>query len=344
MAPSSKRQRSTVTISSETVVELSKSVLLPIECASIVPNEAKSGSLKLVPCGQTLNCWTAFYKHQLKQHCPARKVHKAQVQYACRLSNCSAKLHNALSSLKSHVEHSHMKNSPFPCPFTTCITARSPGSGKPTQFMTFSKIQDLVLHFEAQHGDLIGRAIDMHSAILLPRWDPLPPKKSMITPPPLPPSTSISPGTLFLHPIIVKDTSRFTQFRLISAPSSSLPAAHAPKYVPRRQMLQSSQAIVDDSSPPKAHHAPHDFAKFPDIEYFENMEILSPPGLLEPQTFVVQQIGESLPKHKDLVRPLPQHSWPLMDSLPPPTGIFYEALREQVYAGYAKGEGAATDP
>ncbi|KAJ7919649.1 hypothetical protein B0H13DRAFT_2268473, partial [Mycena leptocephala] len=77
MAATSKarRPRSTVTISSVTILELSKSVLLPIQCdALVVANHEGSGHSGVQSkCAQTLNCWRAFLKHQIK-HCAARKV------------------------------------------------------------------------------------------------------------------------------------------------------------------------------------------------------------------------------------------------------------------------------
>lgn len=65
MASTSKMRRSEskITISSETIVELSKSVLLPIQCDTMVPTYKEGvNAPKLAPCGQKISCWKAFHK------------------------------------------------------------------------------------------------------------------------------------------------------------------------------------------------------------------------------------------------------------------------------------------
>ncbi|KAJ6462498.1 hypothetical protein C8R45DRAFT_526902 [Mycena sanguinolenta] len=331
MAPVSKRRlKSTITISPESVVDLSKSVLLPMLCSALVPSDPGSKSGSFIPCGQTLNCWKAFNKHQIK-HASTRKGYNG-VQYVCHLSNCTTKLHKSLSSLRSHIMLVHMKLSPLPCPFRICINARFAGYGK-EQFTTFPRDRDLVEHLHNSHGDLLGQAVDLYSTVLLPRWDPFPPTKSAIKPPPLPPSRSLPPGSLFIQRVIVSPTPQFTQ--LISAESSSLPAAHTLKpashHNGRWRLLSSSKGLDAQESPsPSPHHDSfrYDFADLP---------------ATLPEPFLVQKIGEGLGPRKDLVRPLPQPSWIWGDKPRPETSIFYEALRKQVYAQYAEGEGAAAD-
>ncbi|KAF7364115.1 hypothetical protein MSAN_01070500 [Mycena sanguinolenta] len=332
MGPVAKRQtKSTITISPESVVDLSKSVLLPMLCSALVASdpESKSGSFK--PCGQILNCWKAFNKHQIK-HSSVRKGYNG-VQYVCHLTSCTAKLHNSLSSLKSHIMLVHMKQCPLPCPLRTCTRARFSGSGK-EQFTTFSRDRDLVEHFENSHNDLLGQAVDLYSTVLFPRWDPFPTTKSAIRPPPLPPSSSLPPGSLFIQQIIVNPTPHFTQ--LISAESGFLPTAHTLKPTPprgRRRLLASTALDAQDSFPsPQSDSSHYEFADLPRHD-----------AMLPLPPFMVQKIGEGLGPRRDLVRPLPQPSWTWGDKPPPATSIFYEALRKQVYAQYAEGEGAAAD-
>jgi hypothetical protein len=205
-----------------------------------------------------------------------------------------------------------------------------------------------VQHLEDQHGDLIGQAVDVHSNILLPRWDPFPPSKAAIIPPRLPPSNSIPLGISFAEPIIVKPTPRLT--RLISDESGSLPISHTPKSAPQRRTLQSSHTAAHELSPPKhnpPHRSPYDFANLPDIEYHRDKDILTPPHILEPPHFTVQKIGEGLhgAQRRDLARPLPMPVGSVLgvDSPPPPTSIFYDALRRQVLAEYAEGQDVAMD-
>ncbi|KAF8181239.1 hypothetical protein K438DRAFT_1189314 [Mycena galopus ATCC 62051] len=332
------RPRSTVIISPESVVDLSKSILLPKLCSAMVPSDPGSKSGAFTPCGQTLNCWKAFSKHQLR-HSMARKAYNGGIQYVCQLSGgCNAKLHNSFFSLKTHMEKHHMKHSPLPCPFRTCVFT---SSGKEEQFTTFSRDRELVQHLEDQHGDLIGQAVDLHATVLLPRWDPIPPPKSIIRPPPLPPLNIPAPGSLFVQPVIVRPTPHLAQ--LISG-EITMPAAHTFNIKPtsRRRQLQSSQAVIEESSSPNpnsdSNRSLYNLADLPQIEYtYADGQIV--PGILGLPQFVVQAI----PQQKDLVRPLPQPSWTLMDTHPPPTSIFYDALREQVFAQYAEGEGAASD-
>ncbi|KAJ6537668.1 hypothetical protein B0H19DRAFT_1316372 [Mycena capillaripes] len=346
MASTSKlHPRSTITISPESVVELSKSVLLPFHCDTPVPTMVNGppGPPTLAPCGQTLNCWKAFHKHQTK-HCGSRKTPSGAIQYMCRLNKCSAKLHSSLTSLKSHVESSHMKHSDLPCPFTRCVKPMFPGSGRETAFTTFSRSRDLVHHLEAEHGDLIGQAVDISSSILLPRAEPFRPAKSAMILPRLPPSASIPLGSLSVDPITIYPTYRLTS--LISDKSTSLPLSHSytPKAAPRPRLHQSERTLPHTLSPPEqhsnqSHQSQYKFADLPEVEYHRKADTLTPPGILDVPRFVVRT---GLPQ-MDLVRALPMRPWPPVDSPPPPKSIFYEVLKEQVYADYFEGKGAATD-
>ncbi|KAJ6607202.1 hypothetical protein B0H10DRAFT_563532 [Mycena sp. CBHHK59/15] len=187
--------RSKVTVSAESIVDLSKSAVVPLKCDAMVLSDREGA---MVMCGQELCCWKALYKHQLK-HCGIRKTQNGGINYTCRLSKCSAKIHTTYSSFKSHVELSHMKNISLPCPFTNCAPV-IPDFGRPAMFNTFGRPRDLITHVEDLHPNLLGSELDMHSDILLPRWEPHRPARPLPVPPALPPSASIQPGAFLLPP------------------------------------------------------------------------------------------------------------------------------------------------
>ncbi|KAJ6480722.1 hypothetical protein C8R47DRAFT_596503 [Mycena vitilis] len=246
----------------------------------------------------------------------------------CRLSGCRAKLHTNLKSLEAHVERSHLQESPLPCPFNKCANPR---------LTTFFRTKDLVLHLERHHGDLVGQAVDVR--VLLPGADPFPPVQFL--PPKLPSSTQIPPGGIFVKPITVRSTARLTH--LISNKKAPLPPAHIPEAEPPRK-LQYERPTTQTPSPTEHTHSyrHYEFADFPDIKYHMETKTLTPSGIICPPHFDIRPLGDGLPR-KDLVRPPPVHSWPLVDSPSPPQSIFYEVLRKQVMAEYAAGEGAATN-
>ncbi|KAJ7138140.1 hypothetical protein C8R44DRAFT_766916 [Mycena epipterygia] len=327
---------SKITISSQTIVELSKSVLLPIQCDTMVPtNKESSSALKLAPCGQKISCWRAFHKHQSK-HCGRKPSKIGAHHYVCRLSKCSAKLHTSPAALKSHIELSHLKHLPLPCPFTSCVPDVL-DFGPTQHFITFSRSRDLVMHFEEEHADLIDRELDVSSELLLPRWEPCYPARPLPIPPPVP--RSIPPGGIFLEPIAVKPTPHLTQ--VISASHTSLPVTHTPKPPRHRRML--GKPSIRDPSPANQQQSRFEFADLPDVEFNRETNTLSPPDILQAPNFAVQRIGKGLPQRKDLVRPLPMGQVPLIEKPPPPTSIFYDALRRQVYSEYALGQSAAVD-
>ncbi|KAJ7154109.1 hypothetical protein C8R46DRAFT_445229 [Mycena filopes] len=338
--------RSTIVISPESVVELSKSVLLPVECDTLVPapKEDLAGvkPAKSLPCGQKLNCWKAFSKHCQIKHCTTRRrPNGGGVHHVCRLAKCNAKLQLTLTALKSHIEHSHLKHLPLPCPFTRCREKGFPGSGQEPTLLTFSRPQDLVRHLETQHGDLIGQAVDVDSNILLHRYEPLSPRKSLAKPPPLPLSGSngIRLGGLFVEAIVVRPTPHLVE--LISNESTHLPSRHLPKRVPRSRMLRHPTSIGTHRTPSTNHNSEYEFADFPDVEYHRETNILTPPGILDPPWFAVRPVRDGF-LHRDLVRPLPPAN-PPMDAPPPRASIFYDALRRQVMEEYALGRDRTTN-
>ncbi|KAJ7087684.1 hypothetical protein B0H15DRAFT_300556 [Mycena belliarum] len=280
----------------------------------------------MVPCGQRLSCWTAFYKHQI-QHCT--KNHKGQTRFICRLKSCSAKLHSSEEGLKTHIR-SHLKNLPLPCPFIDCKPV-DPGLGLAVQLNTFTRIIDLTRHFEEMHSHLFGLVLDAHSAILLPRWEPCQcPTHPLPRPPPLPVSI-LPPGSLFAGPIRVQPTARLIRLMSDNIPFPSLPAAHNPKSVRPRKRLQ-IQPTRDETAHNQLYRrdGPYEFADLPKV--VDNHDIAGSPD------FVVQRVGEGLPFRKDLARPLPMCRMPMRERPPPPTSIFYDTLRKQVLQEYAEGE------
>ncbi|KAJ7706687.1 hypothetical protein B0H17DRAFT_1034274 [Mycena rosella] len=334
-----KLSRMKITISPETIVELAKSVLVPVQCDTLVPNSQEGAMVpKMVPCGQRICCWKAFHKHQLK-HCGSRKKnHSGVVHYLCRLNKCSAKLHTSGASLKSHIELSHLKNLPLPCPFTTCDPVISE-LGRAAHIITFSRSRDLLSHLEEAHADLIGRELDVCSKLLQPRWEPCPPYPLPV-PPPLPYTVDIPPAAPFGNPIIVHPTLRLT--RLISSGSSTLPASHAPKSPRRRKMLRAPDPR--DASPPDLHSRDlqYDFADLPKVEFNQKTGSFSP-NILDAPHFRVRPIGEGLPRRRELVRPPPLREVPVVETPPPPASIFHDVLHKQVMTEYALGASAAAD-
>ncbi|KAJ6622250.1 hypothetical protein B0H10DRAFT_918253 [Mycena sp. CBHHK59/15] len=63
------------------------------------------------------------------------------------------------------------ENISLPCPFTNCAPV-IPDFGRPAMFNTFGRPRDLITHVEDLHPNLLGSELDMHSDILLPRWEP----------------------------------------------------------------------------------------------------------------------------------------------------------------------------
>ncbi|KAJ7020332.1 hypothetical protein C8F04DRAFT_1144580, partial [Mycena alexandri] len=331
------QQRSTITISPESVVELSKSVLLipSLECDTLVPSKPEKpfGGMKtvLLPCGQTFNCWTAFYRHQ-HTHCATRKVSPGGgLHYVCRLNKCNAKLHSSSMALKLHIGLFHLKHLSFPCPFTRCRAVGFPGSGNELILLTFSRTQQLVQHLETQHGDLIGQAVDVDSDILLHRWEPFSPVRSLPRPPPLPLSNDIHLGGLFMEAIIIRPTPHLAQL------ADESPSLHI-QHLPRRRMLP--RPVLMPRRPPSPSHdnningsSEYEFANLPDIEYHREDNTITPPAILEPPWFALQCIHNDLPR-RDLVRPLHMQRKPTTDT-PPPPSISFDVLKQRVFGEMA---------
>ncbi|KAJ7490334.1 hypothetical protein B0H11DRAFT_1020219 [Mycena galericulata] len=173
-----------VIVSGETVVELAKCALVPIRCDAPVP--VGPDDKRTYPCSQELSCWKTHFKHSVKKHSSKRKAHNGVIHYQCGLNKCSAKLHSSSKALKAHIETSHMKTFPLPCPFANCTPPRL-DFGRPEKYYMFMRERDLVSHLKTEHSHLIGCELDVRdSEILLPSWEPRPPARPLPAPPDLP--------------------------------------------------------------------------------------------------------------------------------------------------------------
>lgn len=276
--------------------------------------------------------------------------------YVCGLNKCSAKQHNSSEALKSHVELSHMKGNTLPCPFANC-EPHIPEFGRRDEFNMFLRERDLVGHLHRCHEDLIGREIDLHSELLLPRWEPRPPIRPLPAPPDLP--THTIPTATFrlehLSPRLISSSAWFIHLesdRNLEAASARHSLAPPPTPTPtpmptptpvprtpatgRRRLLRSPATPASSSPPAHTFETEYDFDDLPDVRYNFDTVTMSPAGILAPPHFVVRRT-DTVP------RALPMSEVPLRPRPPPPTSIFHEALRQQVFAQYALGESAATD-
>ncbi|KAJ7129416.1 hypothetical protein C8R44DRAFT_978809 [Mycena epipterygia] len=348
---------SKVVVSAQTVVELAKYTLIPIRCEA--PVKAVDGSVK--PCMQDLNCWHLYHKHQVVKHSSKRKMHGGGITYVCGLNKCSAKLHNSSEALKTHVKLSHMKGNTLPCPFANC-EPHIPEFGRRDEFNMFLRERDLVAHLRRCHEDLIGCEIDLHSELLLPTWEPRLPIRPLPAPPDLPTHT-IPTATFRLEHLLPRRIYSPAWFihlesdrnlEAVSARHSlALPPTPTPTPMPtptpvprtpatgRRRLLRSPVTAASSSPPAHAFETEYDFDDLPEVRYNSGTGILSPAGILAPPHFVVTRTDAA--PHAELVRALPMREVPLRPRPPPPTSIFHNALRQQVFAQYALGESAATD-
>ncbi|KAJ6515641.1 hypothetical protein C8R45DRAFT_957194 [Mycena sanguinolenta] len=386
-----------VVISAQTVVELAKNALVPVRCDATVPlksdDAGPSSGLGSKTCGLELGSWRLLLRHQYKKHGTKRKG--TAFRYACGLSRCSARLHESMEAFKSHIETSHMKNTPLPCPFTKCPLHQF---GRSMVHNKFLKERDLISHFEEYHSELIGLELDPRSEILLPSWEPRPPIRPLPAPPDLP-LGKIHPATFRLdvpptipsgwlprvdtaadsasssqpppQPLgrIPQPLSRTPTLTLIlpaSQPRSQTPTLtlipSTPKPSPGlRPLLPTSSALSVSSE--REPETEYDFADLPLVGYAERIGGMAryesnargllrfrpdtaakvPINVLAPPYLDVQRVGAGC-ERIELVRPLPMPQAPMRPAPLPPTAIFYESLRQQVFAEYALGEDAPTAP
>ncbi|KAJ6539584.1 hypothetical protein B0H19DRAFT_1179691 [Mycena capillaripes] len=351
----------TVVISAQTVVELAKSAVVPIRCDVVPFVPHKPGTINVSvgnPCGQELGSWKLFLKHQLKKHISKRKG-----VYTCGLNKCSAKIHGSMDSLRAHVESSHMKNVPLPCPFANC-KPHIPDFGRPTPYNMFLREKDLLGHLSSSHPHLIGRELDLRSEQLLPGWEPCSPIRPLPVPPDLP-SGKIPTATFRLESVppprmrsyawmmrLDAEGTSSSSSTLAPPPPTSTPTP-TPSLIPLtpktpagrgRGLLRTSSLIRTSSPDPEPDTEPdYDFADLPAVYYDEDARNMVPASILRAPNFIVQRAGGDFADHADLVRSLPMLQAPMPETPPPPTSIFHEALRQQVFLQYALGEDAVTD-
>ncbi|KAJ7682551.1 hypothetical protein DFH06DRAFT_1161504 [Mycena polygramma] len=353
-----------VVVSAQTVVELAKGAVVPIRCAEYLQVSGKTGAAAAAAattCGQEFGSWKLFLQHLLKKHSGKRKGTNI---FKCGLNKCSAQNHHSQADLKTHIEASHMKNIPFPCPFARC-KPRIPDFGRATPYNMFARKSDLVAHLEGYHSSLIGRELDVRSHHLLPNSDPRPPIRPLPAPPDLP-SGPIPTAQFRVEALPERRIySSNWMARLDGQGSSSSSGLLAPSSTPvpptptpsssrfpltpktpmgRRPLLRTSSLLP--SSPGGSEAEPQyefEFADLPVVYWNDQTRCMFPANVVGPPRFVVQRVGEGFADRADLVRPLPMPRVPIPDAPPPPTSIFHEALRQQVFAQYALGEDAATD-
>ncbi|KAF7352583.1 hypothetical protein MVEN_01223800 [Mycena venus] len=374
------RSPTKVVITADTVVDLAKSALVPIRCDALMPSKpGATGASTTTSCAQELNSWRLLLRHQYKKHSSKRKG--AAFPYTCGLSRCSAHLHQSLDALKNHVEMSHMKNVSLPCPFTNC-KPHVYDFGRPMQHNMFSKEKDLIAHLEQDHSELIGRELDLCSDLLLPSWEPRPPVRLLAPPPDLPfgkiPMAKLRlegitprrmrPG---LFPRVDADGASSSSNRLAPPPLTRTPTPSltlipaTPKTPSSRRPLLPTSSVISIASTERESEPQYDCVDLPVVNvdphtgamaryesearnllnfhlHPHHVNRVPIVDILAPSSIVVRKLDAEFDR-AELARALPMPQAPMAELPPPPTPIFYEALRHQVFADYAKGEGAVSD-
>lgn len=263
-----------------------------------------------------------------------------------------------------------MKNVPLPCPFANCRPV-IPDFGRPTGHNTFLRERDLIAHLEGQHSDLVGSKLDPRSELLLPSWEPRPPILPLAMPPDLPMGKIPRASFRLEEPRKMESGwfSRVTADRaststnrlappLTRVPTPSLTLIPLTPKTPagRRPLLPNpsiTSVLSEHDSEPQ-----YDLADLPDVVYdadtggmarlettargfgrFHPYQSAKVPIDIAPPRFAVRRVSD----RAELVRPLRMPQAPMPEAPPPPTSIFYEELRQQVYTQYALGEDAASD-
>ncbi|KAJ7180350.1 hypothetical protein C8R43DRAFT_972722 [Mycena crocata] len=344
---------SKVTISRQTVVDLSKSAIVPIKCEAQV-SQGPDGTGPLVACGVVLNSYKMFYKHQVKKHSSKKRASAGRgATYICRLNKCSAQFHTSPDSFRKHVQQSHMKTVPLPCPFANCKPP-IPNFGRAAPYHSFLKEKDLITHLEQAHSEFIDRDLDARSSALRPSWDPRPPARPLRAPPNLP-SDPVPTVQFRLDELPPRDIPSGWFNRLQyqgpgpgsgsstlgpSLPPWELESAPKTPKTPRGLLRESSlrtQSQAPDTDGPSVDGLP--LADLPQVEFNRKSKLMEPPGIMAAPYFVIR---EELPGSReggervDLARPLHMREAPVPVQPPPPTSIFHEALRQHSAAADEK--------
>ncbi|KAK7054259.1 hypothetical protein R3P38DRAFT_1490444 [Favolaschia claudopus] len=343
-----------VEITPQSVVDLAKSALVPVKCDATTTARSSTASGKAA-CIEEFCSWRSLCRHLRKKHTSGSR----RKGFTCQLLRCNARQHANQESLEGHLEHSHMKAVPLPCPFANCLPPM-PDYGVRPQKCTFMKEKDLVSHLQQNHPELVGRILEPDSELLLPRSEPRRPV------PPIPPELpKVIPWASFRlnyldEPVDMRRSGWFP--RVADEESAHLTRSLPP---PLARTPTPSLTLIP-LTPAKTHSARRPLLRDPSI-----LSIASEPeaGLdldlqdLEAVTYDPESsqmvlrnrhdpIDISLPPYLSLrraggddgriehARPLPMLHVPIPEKPPPPASIFYEVLRQQVYAQYAMGQDA----
>ncbi|KAK7061850.1 hypothetical protein R3P38DRAFT_678332 [Favolaschia claudopus] len=349
-----------VEITPQSVVDLAKSALVPVKCDATTTARSSTASGKAA-CIEEFCSWRSLCRHLRKKHTSGSR----RKGFTCQLLRCNARQHAKQESLEEHLEHSHMKAVPLPCPFANCLPPM-PDFGVRPEKCTFMKEKDLVSHLQQNHSELVGRILDRHSELLLPSWEPHRPLSPPV-PPELPkdiPWASFRLDYLdepvhmrsgWFSRVADEESTQLTKRLpppLARTPTPSLtliPLTPTKTFSTRRPLLR-DPSILSIASEPEAGLN----LDLPDLEAVTydpesaRMALRNRHGRAAPMT----PIDISLPPYFSLrraggedgriehARPLPMLHVPIPEKPPPLASIFYEVLRQQVYAQYAMGQDA----
>ncbi|KAJ7228405.1 hypothetical protein GGX14DRAFT_612701 [Mycena pura] len=338
-------------VSAETVVQLSKSTLLPftIKCDAPVYPPANSLTAPTV-CGQEFGAWKVYFKHLVKKHTLKQKTQGGGIAYICKMNKCSAHARADRHALKLHVEGAHMKSVAMPCPFVDCRS-------QDDRYTLFLKEKDLIAHVVEKHFNLIGKTLDVRCGLFHRSFDPQPPMHPLPVPPDLP-EDKISMAALRLDALATQNVhmgwfdriQQDTESALPCMPSTPAPAPtpsstqmpfmSTPPRTPtaRRMLLHPPTASALAASNPETDTVKnYDFDNLLDVFYDQDTRSMKPEGILEAPLFAVERMDYL--ERGQLVLPLRMRQNPEPEAPPPPKSIFHEVLKEHVYAKMALGEG-----
>ncbi|KAJ7062358.1 hypothetical protein C8F01DRAFT_1137287 [Mycena amicta] len=218
-------------VSAESVVQLSKLVLVPLRCE--VPVRVKgtpaadSTPHTHLPCGRVLNCWNAFVNHQVAEHHKASKGKSSQ--YQCRIPKCPTKRLQSVAEWKVHIEDVHLATSiSLPCPFTPCpgLLPPHPAQHHPRGDAASCE-RALLSHLDVNHRTLLGQSLS--SIELKPTSLPFSP--NLAPPPPLHQNGPLFPS---IPPELI--TLEKQKGSLVAGANNSIPLRHTPKPLRPYQM------------------------------------------------------------------------------------------------------------
>jgi len=279
----------TVTISSESIVELAQTTI----ALSVLKCEWGSGRHA---CNVTVACWEALRKHYYWHLCDLKSKRQKFSQTHCQLPRCSAPLQSSIEALRHHIETSHLSRTAVLCPIEGCR------SGGVLRTNTISK------HFLDEHARLEGMTVQLLSELLKPSWRPFYPSEAVKSLPPLPPDPS--PGCVLVttSPMLTQSCKNlFTSPPVssqISTPFTS-PRKQSQRQIPKREKTEDN---ADELTIP-------DFAPLPG--YPES-------ACYEPQELVVWRRPTIF--DMDVARPQRMLEGPIKET---PRSIFYDVFAKR---------------